>query len=129
MPDEPTYVHQWPDNTILIAGDPMLHRLNGKKMSRTYNVKVRPHSGATVRDMYDHLNALLRKNPKYLILHAGANDACNKEKTALMIFTEIKNLKKYAEAKAPGIKVAISCPIVRRDDDIANIKVIPVSTC
>ena len=43
-----------------------------------------------------------------------------------MIVEEIKNLKKFAEAKVPGLKVVISCPIVRRDDDVANIKVIHV---
>ena len=126
LPDEPLNVHPWPENTILVTGDSMLHGVNGNKMSKKYNVKVRPHSGATVRDMYDHLNALLRKKPKILFLHIGANDAPNKDKTASMIVEEIKHLKKFAEAKVPGLRVVLSCPIVRRDDDTANIKVIHV---
>ena len=100
----------------------MLHGLDGERLSKKFMVKVRPHSGATVRDMYDHLNALLRKKPKYLILHVGANDATNNEKTAEMIYEETVRLKLFAEARVPGIIVLISCPIVRRDNDKANIK-------
>ena len=74
--------------------------------------------------MYDHLNALLRKKPKFLILHVGANDATNNNKTASMIYEEILCLKLFAEAHVPGICVSISCPIVRRDNDKANIKVL-----
>ena len=124
IPDEPTNVHVWPENTILIAGDSMLHGINEKRLSKDWNVKVRAHSGATIRDMYDHLNALLRKKPRHLILHVGANDAPNREKTADMIFDELIKLKLFAEAKVPNIKVIISCPIVRRDNEVANIKVL-----
>ena len=57
-------------------------------------------------------------------MHFGANDAPNREKTADMIFDELIKLKLFAEAKVPNIKVIISCPIVRRDNEVANIKVL-----
>ena len=124
MPEEPTDVYLWPANTVLIAGDSMLHGINEKRMSKKLNVKVRPHSGATIRDTFDHLKALLRKKPKYLIIHAGANDATNNEKSADTLYNEIIRLKNFATSLVPGIIVTISCPIVRRDNGPANIKVI-----
>ena len=124
IPEVPSDVYPWPDNTVLIAGDSMLNGINEKRLSQELNVKVRPHSGATIRDMYEHLTALLRKIPKYLILHVGANDTTNEKKTVSMIYEEIVRLKLFAEAKVPGIIVTISCPIVRRDNEKANIKVL-----
>ena len=98
----------------------MLQGLDGKKMSKMFNVKVRPHSGATTRDMYDHLNALLRKEPKYLILHVGTNDASEKNTSSDTIYERLVRLKLYAEYRVPGMKVTISCPTFRKDNAHAN---------
>ena len=95
-------------------------------MSRKSNVKVRPNPGATTRDMYDHLNALLRKEPKHLILHIGTNDASNKNVTSDMLYERITRLKRYAESKVKGMDVTISCPPVRSDNGIANVKLVHI---
>ena len=124
VPSEPTDTHLWPKNTVLIVGDSMMYGINEKRLSKQLNVKVRPHPGATTRDLYDHLKAHLRKKPDFVVLHVGANDACYKTKSAEMIFNEISRLKMFVECQVPGVKVTISCPIIRRDDDTANIKVI-----
>ena len=100
----------------------MLQGLDEKRMARRRSVKVRPNPGATVRDMKDHLNALLRKKPDHLILHVHANDASNENVTSDMIFDRLMDLKDYAESKVPGMGVAISCPVVRRDNSLANVK-------
>ena len=114
----------WPENTVLITGDSMLHGVEEKRISRKFNVKVRTHPGAKIKDMYDHLNPYLRKKPKYLILHIGTNDASIQEKTSDVIFDEILQLKRYAESKVPDIKVTISCPIIRLDNSLANLKIV-----
>ena len=101
----------------------MLNGLDGKKMSRKFNVQVRAHSGANTRDMYDHLNALLRKEPKYLILHVGTNDA-TADTTADTIFERLIRLKLYAEYRVPSMKVTISCPTVNLN---ANRKLLEVN--
>ena len=95
-------------------------------MSRKFNVKVRPNRGATTRDMYDHLNALLRKKPRHLILHVGTNDASNENTTWDQLYDRLINLKSYAECKIPGMKVTLSCPIVRTDNKLANEKILHV---
>lgn len=119
-------LHLWPKNTVLIAGDSMLSNIDEKRLSKKFpfTVKVRAHSGATTQDMQHHLTALLRKRPKCLILHIGANDTSTDTKTAEEIYEEILELKRYTESIVPDIRVVISCPIVRKDINKAHIKVI-----
>lgn len=73
-----------------------------------------------------HLTALLRKKPTYLVLHACTNDASVKDKSAEEIYENLINLKTYAEEQLPSVKVIISCPIIRKDNPTANIKVIHI---
>ena len=89
-------------------------------------MKVRANPGATIDDMRHHLTALLRKKPTYVVLHASANDAPNENKTAEGIYNELLDLKKYVESLVPGVKVVLSCPMVRKDDSSANAKVIHI---
>ena len=58
------------------------------------------------------------------MLHVGTNDAPDGMKNAEDIFDEILELKRYAESLVPGICVVVSCPIIRRDNSKANLKVI-----
>ena len=116
--------NEWPKGTVLIAGDSMIGGIDEKRLSRNRCVKVRTHPGATLQDMGHHLTALLRKRPTYVLLHAGTNDAPDKDKTAESIFQEILDLKSYIESIIPGVKVTISCPIIRKDEHAANVKVI-----
>ena len=104
----------------------MIQNLDATRMSRKWNVKVRPNPGATTRDMYDHLNALLRKEPKHLILHIGTNDASDKNVTSDMLYEKITRLKRYAESKVKGMDVTLSCPPVRSDNGIANVKLVHI---
>ena len=116
----------WPKRTVLFAGDSMLNnvreRLLGKNVN--VNVKVCAHPGATTQDMQHHLTALLRKQPSHLVLHVGTNDTPDDTKKAEDIYEEILELKRYTESLVQGITVVISCPIIRRDNNKANVKVI-----
>jgi hypothetical protein len=112
----------WPKGTILVAGASMIGGLEEKKMSRTGRVKVRSHGGATILDMRDHLNAILRKKPDHLVLHVHSNDAQNKDTSADDMFDQLMDLKAFAEDKVANIKVTLSLPIVRTDNNLANAK-------
>ena len=85
-------------------------------------MKVRPNNGATTVDMFDHLRAFLRKKPSHLILHVGENDASRKNTSSDDIFDNLMDLKKFAEEKVAGLDVLISCPTLRLDDNLANVK-------
>ena len=53
--------------TILITGDSMLCGIEEKRLPKQFNVKVRPHQGANICDMYDHINPYLRKKQNTLL--------------------------------------------------------------
>ena len=120
----------WPNNTVLFAGDSMYNQIDERRIANSlmgkFKVKVRAHPGATVGDMRHHLAAWLRKKPSHVVIHVCTNDTTNTKKSAKQIYDELVELKTYAESLVPGVKVVISCPIVRRDDKAANVKCISI---
>ena len=109
--------HPWPKGTTLIAGSSILMGIQERKL-RKYKAKVRAFPGATIDDLYDYLNPLLKKKPSNIILHIGSNDSL--DKTAQEIATEIIYLKAYIESAVPGINIFWSCPVLRTDNRNAN---------
>ena len=45
---------------------------------------------------------------------------------SIYIYIHILELKHFAESTVPGIKVTISCPITRTDNNSANVKVVHI---
>ena len=74
--------------------------------------KVRGHSGAIIADLYHHI-PMVPKNPRYIIIMIGTNDAINK--TADEMISEIKDLKVFIEEILPDCDVIISCATKRTD--------------
>ena len=105
---------KWPKNTILITGDSILNNVEESSLRKKFNVKVRSFPGADVRDMYDYIAPLLRKEPKHVILHIGSNDApyMNTDE----ILDDILKLKAHIESTLPNAKVYLSVPTPRYDD-------------
>ena len=108
---------QYPPNTILVTGDSLLNNIEERRLSKKFNVKVRAFPGADVRDMYDFLEPLIKKRPKYVILHIGSNDSVNRSPDD--ITNRIEALKAHLEKKLPDSKVYMSCPIIRSDNGVA----------
>ena len=109
--------YPWPKGTTLIAGSSILMGFQESKLSK-YKAKVRAFPGATLDDMYDYLNPLLKKKPSNIFLHIGTNDSMGK--TAQEIATEIIYLKEYIESVLPTVKLFWSCPVLRTDNRKAN---------
>ena len=127
------HVTKWPDHTVLITGDdviddvtPVTTRWSSPHppSSTRYQVEVRPYPGACIDDMYDYLKPLLRRRPSHVILHVGFHDTSNVNKTSVDILTEIINLKTFIETVVVGITVFVSCPVVRCDDEVADLKIV-----
>ena len=77
--------------------------------------------------MRHHLNAHLNSSRiDHLILQVGTNDAAQRDSTAGEILRGILDLKSYAEELSPGVKVTISCPMLRTDNPHANEKLLEV---
>ena len=53
----------------------MLSYIDETRMSRKFNVKVRLFPGVKIDDMFYYLVPLLEKNPDYVTVHVGTNDA------------------------------------------------------
>ena len=52
---------------------------------------------------------MVPKNPKYIVIMIGTNDAISK--TADEMVPEIKELKLFIEENLPDFDIIISCPI------------------
>ena len=87
-------VHKWQDGTTLITGDSMLL---GVVERRLWNCKVRSHPGATIEDMYLHLQVHLQKKPTRVILLLGTNNCADDE--ANVIVEKLMRLKTFILSK------------------------------
>ena len=132
MQDEVSYVKtmkdidinndkKWPKDTILITGDSILNNIEENTLRNKFNVRVRAFPGADVRDMYDYLKPLLRKEPKHVILHIGSNDAPYKSSNEIV--EDILKLKAYIESTLPNAIVYLSSPIPRYDNAKADLTI------
>ena len=84
-------------------------------------VKVHNFRGATVDDMKHHVILLLRKEPSFIIIHAGTKDA--PYLISWKILDNLITLKSFITDKLPNCKVVISTPTLRTDDGKAALTV------
>ena len=119
--------HVWPENTCLIVGSSIINNLDENKFNKgNLVVKVRPFSGSTIQDMYSYITPLLRKQPKYIILHVGGNDA--PYKSADDILVELLQLKAFVIEKLPGCTIYLSQPTTRFDNTKAKYTIQDLNT-
>ena len=81
------------DRETLIVGDSTILGLQEKLLGNDY--KVRGHSEAVVRHMYNHLKSNLEKNPANIILMVGTNDCRTKSSEEIMV--ELSGVKRFIE--------------------------------
>ena len=106
--------HEWRDGVTLVVGDSTIGGLLGEKMFSVGEVKVKSHGGATVRDIYDHLEAHLSKKPTNVIVHIGTNNSDNQ--TSDEILNEMKSLNIWIKNYTKGsVHPIFSMPTVRYD--------------
>ena len=59
-----------------MVGDSMVNCIYEKRLSKKHgNVKVFHFSGARIEDINQYIIPIIKKQPDYLILHVGTNDA------------------------------------------------------
>ena len=66
---------EWSKRTVCVVSDSLLNGMDERFLSRERMIKVRPFSGAMVKNIYDHLRTVLKQRLAYIILHIGTNDA------------------------------------------------------
>ena len=65
----------YPPNTCVLIGDSILNGVIERNLSNDRSVKGRKFAGATINDLRHHALPIIRKQPKYLSIHAGTNAA------------------------------------------------------
>ena len=94
---------------IAMAGDSVLHGVNGKGLSKSHNVKVKNYSGATIEDILDKIDDLLKSKPDCLLVHVGTNDLKNN----VNLLNSVKKMVKKVKNSSPNTKLVFSSVILR----------------
>ena len=106
---------------IAIIGDSMLNGIYEEGMQKDHNVRIKPHSGATTRDIVDYLKPVIRKKPDCIIIHAGTNDLTSKDQidTVQNFNTMIEDVKR----DSPESVIVLSTAVIRKDKQAMDKKV------
>ena len=83
-------------------------------LSNDRSVQVRKFPEATVDDLGHHALPIIRKQPKYLIIHTRTNDAV--KFTPRDILNKLLQLKSFIQEKLPDAEIIISTPTMRSDN-------------
>ena len=92
---------KWPKENVAIVGKEFLK-------TDKYSVKVRFFRGGTIDDMEDSIKPILKREPDYIILHVGTNNATNL--TARDILDKLQELKSKILNARKSCKFIISQP-------------------
>ena len=95
----------YPPNTCVLMGDSILNGVIERNLSNDRSVKVRKFPGATVDDLRHHALPIIRKQPKYIIIHAGTNDAVKFKSSDIL--NKLLQLKSFIQEKLPDAEITI----------------------
>ena len=90
-------------DSVIILGNSMIKHVNGRDISRTHTVKVRPNTGASTHDLLDYVKPGMLKKPKALVIHTGTNDIQQEINTMKMVKKSIEVTKEMDSEKKPEI--------------------------
>ena len=85
---------------LLVLGDSMVNGIDEKRLSKKRgNVKVFHFSGAIIEDINQYIIPTIKKQPDYLMLHVGTNDATTN--TSKKIVEDLLILKSNISKQLP----------------------------
>ena len=100
----------------------MVNGIDEKLLSRKHsNIKVFHFSEAIIEDVNQYIVPIIKKQPDYLILHTGTNDATSN--TSKEIVHDLFMLKSSISKQFPSCRMVLSKPIIRLDDGKANLAI------
>ena len=111
----------YPPNTCVLMGDSILNSVIKRNLSNDRSFKVRKFARATVDDLRHYALPITWMQPKYLIIHAGTNDAV--KFTSRDILNKLLQLKSFMQEKLLNAKITISTPILISDNGKAALTV------
>ena len=105
-----TYI-KWSRGTVGIVGDSIMSGMR-KELLKTDKHTVRFFRGGTIEYMEVNIKPILKREPDYIILHVGTNNATNLTARDLLD----KRLKSTIADAGKSCKVIISQPTLRSDN-------------
>ena len=100
----------------------MVNGIDEKRLSEKHdNVKVFHFSGARTEDINQYITPIMKKQPDYLILHVGTNDATTN--TPKKIADDLLILKSNISKQLPSYRIVLSKSIIQHDDGKANLTI------
>ena len=83
---------KWPKGCVAIVDDSIMSGIKEELLKTDkHNLKVRFFRCGTIEDMEDNIKPILKREPDYIILHVGTNNATNL--TARDILDKLLQLK------------------------------------
>ena len=100
----------------------MLNGIDEKLLSKKHgNVKVFHFSRARIEDINQYIIPIVKKQPDYLILHVGTNDATTN--TSKKIVDDLLILKSNILKQLPSCRIVLWKPIIRHDNGKASLTI------
>ena len=104
----------------------MVNGIDEKRLSQKHGkVKVFHFSVARIEDTNQYITPIIKKQPDYLILHVGTNDAT--PNTSNEIVDDLLMLKSNISKKLPSCRIILSKLIIRYGDRKANLMLMNTS--
>ena len=96
-----------------LLDDSMLNGVQGKGINKNadINIKIPKYPGASLTDIWDHIEPSLRKEPDQIIIHAGTNDLTNDHN----YLNNVKKIVKMVRETCKNTKLCFSSLICRND--------------
>uniref|UniRef100_A0A7M5XK91 Scavenger receptor cysteine-rich type 1 M130 n=1 Tax=Clytia hemisphaerica TaxID=252671 RepID=A0A7M5XK91_9CNID len=99
-------------NEVIVCGDSLLNNIDGKGLSsKQARVRVKNFPGADTEDMIDFVKPLLKKSPKFLIVHAGTNDITSGCQTK----ENLETIRNLVTETSPSTELIFSEVLLRED--------------
>ena len=91
----------------------MISGIDEKRLSKKHsNVNVFHFAGARIEDVNQYIIPIIKKQPDYLILHVGTNDATTN--TSKTIVNDLLILKSNISKQLPSCRIVLPKLIIRK---------------
>ena len=122
QPNETKNNSLWPSGNCVIVGDSIVNGIDEKRLSKKHgNVKVFHFSGARIDDINQYIIPIIKKQPDYLILYVGTNDATTN--ASKKIVHDLLILKSNISKQLPSCRIVLLKPIIRHDNGKVNLTI------
>ena len=99
---------------MAFGADYIVNRIDEKQLSKKHgNVKVFHFSRARIEDINQYIIPIIKRQPDYLILHVGTNDATTN--TSKKTADDLHILKSNISKQRPSCRIVLSKPIIRHN--------------